>query len=120
MTESPALVDWPQLLALRELQEPGEPDVIGELIQMFLEDSASRMTRLRGGLAAGDAKVVVREAHSLKGSAGLLGAGQLHSDAAAVELEAGTNGLTGAGLDAMVDRLALSVSAVCRALEAGP
>ena len=59
---------------LRELTAPGEPDVLAEVLALFLEDVPRRIERLRAAWAAGDAAEIHRIAHSLKGSAGNIGA----------------------------------------------
>jgi HPt (histidine-containing phosphotransfer) domain-containing protein len=51
---------------------------------------------MRAALAAGDAQALERAAHSLKGSTGLFGAGQLASACFALEREAAQHGLAGA------------------------
>jgi len=68
----PAVLD-----SLRQLTPPGEPDVLGEVFQLFLADVPARIDRLRAAWHAGDAVTVQRAAHSLKGSAGNIGATQL-------------------------------------------
>lgn len=63
--------------SLRQLTPPGEPDVLAEVLQLFLEDVPLRIAKLRGAWQAGDAVEVQRSAHSLKGSAGNIGATDL-------------------------------------------
>jgi HPt (histidine-containing phosphotransfer) domain-containing protein len=65
----PAVVE-----SLRQLTPPGEPDVLKEVLELFLEDVPGRIERLRAGWQGGDAVAVQRAAHSLKGSAGNIGA----------------------------------------------
>ena len=74
--EAPAL-DPAVLDSLRQLTPPGEPDVLAEVFQLFLADVPARIDRLRSAWQAGDAVTVQRAAHSLKGSAGNIGATQL-------------------------------------------
>lgn len=62
---------------LRQLTAPGEPDVLKEVLQLFLEDVPGRIDRLRSAWQAGNAVEVQRAAHSLKGSAGNIGATDL-------------------------------------------
>ena len=62
---------------LRQLTPPGEPDVLAEVLQLFLEEVPPRIARLRNAWAAGNIEEVHRAAHSLKGSAGNIGARQL-------------------------------------------
>jgi HPt (histidine-containing phosphotransfer) domain-containing protein len=74
--EEPAL-DPAVLESLRQLTAPGEPDVLAEVLQLFMADVPTRIERLRGAWQTGDAVTVQRAAHSLKGSAGNIGAHQL-------------------------------------------
>lgn len=59
---------------LRQLTPPGEPDVLAEVLELFLQDVPRRIERLRASCAAGDAAELHKTAHSLKGSAGNIGA----------------------------------------------
>jgi len=63
----------------------GDRRLLRELVGVFVEEAPGRLAELRRGAAARDAATVERVAHSLKGSAGLLGAASLH--AASAELE---------------------------------
>jgi two-component system sensor histidine kinase/response regulator len=62
------------LAGLRELQEEGEPDILIELIELFLTDVPPQLVALKEALEAGDARSVGRVAHTLKGSSGNMGA----------------------------------------------
>jgi HPt (histidine-containing phosphotransfer) domain-containing protein len=70
----PAVLD-----TLRKLTPPGEPDVLGEVLKLFLDEVPPRIERLRNAWAAGNIQEVHRAAHSLKGSAGNIGARRLHA-----------------------------------------
>jgi HPt (histidine-containing phosphotransfer) domain-containing protein len=59
---------------LRQLTLAGEPDVLAEVLHLFLEDVPRRIAKLRAACTAGDAIEVYKAAHSLKGSAGNIGA----------------------------------------------
>lgn len=63
--------------SLRQLTPPGEPDVLKEVLQLFLDDVPGRISRLRAAWQAGDPAEVQRAAHSLKGSSGNIGATSL-------------------------------------------
>ena len=76
MTE-PAVLDRAVMQTLRQLTAPGEPDVLTEVLQLFLREVPARMDRLRNACAAGNIQEVYRAAHSLKGSAGNIGAQRL-------------------------------------------
>ena len=65
----PAVID-----NLRQLTPAGEPDVLAEVLELFLEDVPRRIARIRGAYAARDAAELYKAAHSLKGSAGNIGA----------------------------------------------
>ena len=67
-------LDWGVLSGLRALQEVGEPDLLGELAEMFLANASSRIEALNVAVSGHDATSVQREAHTLKGSSGNMGA----------------------------------------------
>ena len=72
--EEEAVLDESVVATLRELQEGGEPDVLEELIELFLEDAPPQIAALWEAVDAGNAQVVERIAHTLKGSSGNMGA----------------------------------------------
>jgi PAS domain S-box-containing protein len=67
-------LDRSVLASLRELQEEGEPDLLGELAALFLVDVPNQLETLRQALEAGDISSARRVAHTLKGSCGNMGA----------------------------------------------
>jgi signal transduction histidine kinase/DNA-binding response OmpR family regulator len=62
---------------LEDLAELGGADLVGELIDTFLEDATSRLTDLREAARRGAAPEVRRLAHALKGSCGSMGATEM-------------------------------------------
>ncbi|MDQ5828846.1 MAG: response regulator, partial [Actinomycetota bacterium] len=66
-------LDRSVLAGLRELQEEGEPDLLGELIELFLADVPPQLVALRKAAEADDARSVERIAHTLKGSCANMG-----------------------------------------------
>lgn len=70
---SPSL-DESVILGLRELQEPDGPDILAEIVNMFLGDAARRLDELRDALEDGDLSTIERLAHTFKGTAGSVGA----------------------------------------------
>jgi HPt (histidine-containing phosphotransfer) domain-containing protein len=78
---SPDLVlDSAAIARLRHLAEtvaqPGE-DLIAQLVDIFVNDSRSRLEALTAAWRAGDAAVACRAAHTIKGSAANLGASRV-------------------------------------------
>ncbi|HSL01048.1 MAG TPA: response regulator, partial [Rubrobacteraceae bacterium] len=71
--EEPPL-DLSVIEVLQSLQVRGEPDVLGELVHMFLEDATKRLETMREGAGEQDAQRLRQEAHALKGSSGNMGA----------------------------------------------
>jgi HPt (histidine-containing phosphotransfer) domain-containing protein len=106
------------VLDLWRLQEAFEDDVTGiaDLLDMALETGRKHRTALHEGLAAGDASVVARAAHGIKGSAGTIGATAVYALAADLDARARTGNLEGAresvaAIDAAYARVADEVRA---------
>lgn len=72
-----ASVDLAMLASYEKIQLDGEPDLIVELIDLYLEDAPRRVAVMRESLAKRNWLSVKREAHSLRGSSGNLGALQM-------------------------------------------
>jgi signal transduction histidine kinase/CheY-like chemotaxis protein len=113
-----ASLDEAVLAELREYQKPGEPDFVTELIGIFKGDLTNRLSQMRAGLQAGDAKRVCQAAHALKGGSGELGAGklreicgQLESSTAHGSLEAGASIMQ--GLEAEAERVLIALASHC-------
>jgi two-component system sensor histidine kinase/response regulator len=70
-------VDPSVLGAYRELQQPGGPDFVTELIDLFLDDTTLQLKGLRAAVSRNDWDEIRRLAHLLKGSSGNLGAGPM-------------------------------------------
>jgi HPt (histidine-containing phosphotransfer) domain-containing protein len=67
-------VDLAVMSGYERLQADGEADLIVELIDLYLADVPSRMTKMREALRQRNWLQVKREAHNLRGSSGNLGA----------------------------------------------
>jgi HPt (histidine-containing phosphotransfer) domain-containing protein len=67
------VVDPNILASFEELQEEGQPDIVAELLGLFLNDGTARVATLRSAISANDANLVHVAAHSLKGISGNLG-----------------------------------------------
>jgi len=81
-------VDQAAIDDLRRLTEAGGPDMVDEVIALFLQDAPVQLSAMRAALGAGDAAGLRHAAHSLKGSSGYLGARRLMALCAEVEQSA--------------------------------
>jgi two-component system sensor histidine kinase/response regulator len=72
-------LDRSVLAGLRELQEEGEPDLLEELIELFLADVPPQLVALRKAAEADDAHSVERIAHTLRGSCANMGAVEMET-----------------------------------------
>ena len=70
----PDAVDPQVLASLRELQPAGEPDIVLELIGIFLNGVPQRLSGLQDAIAQRDCRRIEELAHSLKSSCANLGA----------------------------------------------
>jgi len=85
-------------MKLKELAENLEMgvDEFLEMIELFLETSASDLNQWQSGIDEGDGKKVMIAAHSIKGAAANLGLLEIYEVARKTELEARENNLNGA------------------------
>jgi HPt (histidine-containing phosphotransfer) domain-containing protein len=67
-----------------------------EIMELFIEATASDLGRLESAIVGGDARQAVEAAHSIKGAAGNLGLNEIYEIAAALEKKAGKSSLEGA------------------------
>ena len=65
------------LTALADAQEEGEPDLIVELIDLYLDDAPKLVGDIQRGAKGRDAIAIKRAAHALKGSSGSMGVSQV-------------------------------------------
>jgi HPt (histidine-containing phosphotransfer) domain-containing protein len=97
----PAL-DPSVLNSLRQLTQPGEPDVLAEVLGLFLLEAAGRLETIRAAAAAGDAAALERAAHTFKGAAGAVGAMTLQAACRELEEQAKRPGLAPGAADLAV------------------
>jgi HPt (histidine-containing phosphotransfer) domain-containing protein len=85
-------------MKLKELAENLEMgvDEFLELIELFLETSASDLNQWQSGIDEKDGKKVMVAAHSIKGAATNLGLVEIYEVAEKTEMEARENNLNGA------------------------
>ena len=74
---NPDVLDPAVLDNLRQLTAPGEPDVLLEVLQLFLDEAPRRLERLQAAWREANGHEMQRAAHSLKGSSGNIGAGAM-------------------------------------------
>ena len=99
---------WASLRALDD-----DPAFIDELIDLFSDDALPRAERVRASLADGDHRAAQFAAHSIRGSAGNIGASEVAAIAAGIErdLEAGVTVATDR-VDRLSEALQRAVSAL--------
>lgn len=68
------ILDMSVVEELLSFADDGDPELLLDLIRMFLDDGPSKVRAVTEGLLAGDFDKMERAAHSLKGSSGNLGA----------------------------------------------
>jgi HPt (histidine-containing phosphotransfer) domain-containing protein len=96
--ESALTIDESLLDSYRVLQDEGQPDVVAELIDIYLDDLPERLASVREALSAGEPSKIRSAAHALKGSSASIGAVRLA--AICGDLEAiGKQGITAGASD---------------------
>ena len=80
--------------ALERLHEWGGDKLVGQMVQLFLDNSPARMDQIRNGIDGADASQAEQGAHSLKSSAANVGAERLRVLSADVEGAALSKDLT--------------------------
>lgn len=78
-------IDLSVLFSLEKAQVNGEPDLIVDLIDLYLDEAPRRMAAMSALLAQRDWLSLSRAAHSLKGCSAVLGAGRTPQLCEAVE-----------------------------------
>jgi CheY-like chemotaxis protein len=95
--EHEPILDEEVIAGLRELQEDDGPDILAELIEMYLSDTPPRLGSLKEAIASGDANAVRELAHSVKGSSSNLGAQRMAQLCAQLEAYGKSGDLSDAG-----------------------
>lgn len=68
------VLDLAVIESLRELGGEDEPELVLELVDLFLDDAQQRLERMQRALERGDLAEVARAAHTVKSSAASMGA----------------------------------------------
>ena len=99
--EANGAVDLAALRGFEKIQAEGEPDLVVELIDLYLEDAPRKLAVMLEAAAGADEEFLRRAAHSLKGSSASLGAFGAASLCAELERAdcAGSPGRAGALLE---------------------
>jgi CheY-like chemotaxis protein len=90
------VVDASIVALLRDLHREGRPDILAEVIAVYLCDTPPRLAALHEAVARADAEAVRRETYGLKGSSSQIGAVQVARLCADLEHQAGTTDWMGA------------------------
>src|SRR5688572_20851809 len=90
------VLDQAVIAGLRRLSRPGEPDVAGEVLTLFVTDAPARLAAIAAAVSAGDAVALEAAAHALKGAAAAIGAIALRTSCAELETTARTGVMTDA------------------------
>lgn len=94
-------LDTTVLEGLSAMQVEGAPDIVGEMVVMFLDETRQRLDDADAGVRSGDIALVGRAAHSLRGICGTIGANRMGELGGALE-----DALNGGGdVRAVVDAL---------------
>jgi PAS domain S-box-containing protein len=89
-----AVLDARTIAGLRELQTPGEPDALTELVKLFAQDGHKRLAKMAQAFESSDSSALANHAHTLKGSANNMGARDLAALCAQLEKSAKMGDLT--------------------------
>lgn len=102
-----SIIDHSILDSYRPLQGEGQPDIVTEFIDVYLEDLPARMDRLRAAVTAAKVQEVRSAAHAIKGSAGSVGA--VLVAALCAQLEENARAGTTDGADGLLGRVEVEV-----------
>src|SRR5262245_46838021 len=113
---SSEILDLKTFLALRDLQEDGQPDILQELVRAYVEDSQRLLEALRIAVALSDLREIKIIAHTLKGSSNNLGAYCVGQLCLKIELQAGSGNAVEVGplLDQLERDLKLTVETMTK------
>ena len=110
-------VDPEAIEQLRFLEDEDQPNVVAELVLLFVEHTPPKIAAIRDGITQGDAGAVKRAAHSLKGSSANVGATGMQHVCEQIE-HAAAGGDLGPAKE-LLPLLEQEVAVVVEALQAG-
>ena len=73
---------------LRRLEAQGSPGLAADVIEIFLQDTSNRLTALRQAIAKRDGDTMFRLAHTMQGSASMIGAASMARSCSALSKSA--------------------------------
>ena len=104
-------IDFATLSAFGEINTAGEPDVVVELIDLYLTDGAERVTQIKHAEVTADRILLKKAVHTFKGSSGSLGFQHIVELCEQLERVQGQD-----NVKALVERLEVKFAGVCTAL----
>jgi len=104
--------------ALAGLRELGDESEIAVLVETFVRDAEAKVEALRAAAVAGDSSAIEKQAHSLKGAAGNLGAVEVAQLAAQLETMGREKEVEGAA--AKIEALRAELADAAKQLRAKP
>ena len=107
--------DEKALDAIKALQRPGRPDILGKIVNMYLDKTPELIADIEGGIAANDAARVKMAAHTLKSSSAYLGATTLADQCNKLETKAANDDL--ADSNENVDNINTGFKALCEQIK---
>nr|MBA3533773.1 response regulator [Ardenticatenales bacterium] len=114
--QQPSLVvDWGAIARLQSLQSEGEPDLVAQFIDLFLEETPGLLASMRAGLAQQSSDHIRRAAHTLKSTSADLGAIAMMRLCAELEKKGRRSSLEGS--ETLVTELEQEFDAVSRELQ---
>jgi two-component system, sensor histidine kinase and response regulator len=81
----PPALDAAVLESLRQLNQAGQPDIVHEVLTVFLADAPVRVAAIDEAIRSGEGQSLQRAAHALKGAAGSIGATSLQASCRELE-----------------------------------
>jgi HPt (histidine-containing phosphotransfer) domain-containing protein len=109
-----SIIDLAVFETLRAGQPPGEPDLVNELITLFLDETPAQLQQIREAVQTNDAAGLRHAAHTLKGGSASLGVMEVARVSA--ELEKLGRGGAVDGAAALLLQLETEYARACEAL----
>ena len=75
--EDPAAAQVKEILNQLRGLDKGSPGLAAHVLEVFLQDASNQLTALREGIGRRDSKAIYEAAHSMQGSAAMVGAASL-------------------------------------------